>query len=101
MSTTNPPIRFAIYTRQSVERPSDLSSCEAQFERCQLMIRDQSDGLEWIGTRFDDEGQSGGTLDRPAMNRLRKLIAARKVDRVYATALDRLSRRVVDLTMLI
>jgi len=26
--------------------------------------------LHWVGERFDDEGRSGATLDRPAMRRL-------------------------------
>ncbi len=28
------PIRYAIYTRQSVEKLADFSSCQAQFDTC-------------------------------------------------------------------
>ena len=36
MSCSDPsPIRYAIYTRQSVERLEDFSSCQAQFMTCE------------------------------------------------------------------
>lgn len=99
MPTGDLPIRYAIYTRQSVERPADFSSCEAQFDKCEARAKDQN--LEWVGERFDDQGISGGTLDRPALARLRKLVASGGVDRVYVTAMDRLSRRAFDLIALL
>ena len=102
MSTSrSSPIRYAIYTRQSVERPSDLSSCEAQFTKCQLHAEHAGqEQLVWVGQRFDDEGESGGTLDRPALTRLRALAQSRGVDRIYIAALDRLARRVYDMIFL-
>jgi site-specific DNA recombinase len=45
---------------------------------------------------FKDEGYSGSTLDRPEMQRLRKVIDLGGIDRVYAVALDRLSRNMHD-----
>jgi site-specific DNA recombinase len=45
-----------------------------------------------VEERFDDEGYSGATLDRPALRRLRKLIWSDTVDRVVVHRLDRLSR---------
>ena len=97
MPSHGPPIRYAIYTRQSVERPTDFSSCDAQFDNCQSFIdQRKNESLAWVSVRFDDEGESGGTLDRPAMNRLRKLVQSRGVDRIYVTALDRLAREVGD-----
>ena len=53
-----------------------------------------------MGQRFDDEGESGGTLDRPALTRLRALAQSGGVDRIYITALDRLARRVHDMILL-
>lgn len=98
MSGTGPTLRYAIYTRQSVERPLDFSSCEAQFATCQEFAhRSQKENLVWIGQRFDDEGESGSTLDRPALLRLRELVRTGGVDRIYITALDRLARRLYDL----
>ena len=45
--------------------------------------------------RFDDEGYSGATTDRPALQRLLALVRARKVDLVVIHRLDRLSRSVL------
>jgi DNA invertase Pin-like site-specific DNA recombinase len=98
MSMADRPIRYAIYTRQSVEKPAAFSSCEAQFDKCTGAA--SGENLQWVGMRFDDEGVSGGSLDRPALNRLRKLVAAGGVDRIYVSALDRLSRRAFDLIAL-
>lgn len=94
--------RFAIYTRQSAEPRDGLSSCEAQFQSCLRYAQaEPSAGNVWIGERFDDEGISGRTLDRPALNRLRERVKAGMIDRVYATALDRYSRNVTDTIQLL
>jgi len=92
------PIRYAIYTRQSVEKLADFTSCDAQFHTC----RDTADtvggpNLIWCGQRFDDEGQSGATLDRPAMRKLRKVVDLGGVDIIYAVALDRINPMAVEL----
>jgi len=42
---------------------------------------------------YVDEGRSGATLARPALERLRDAVAAGEVDRVYVHAPDRLARR--------
>jgi len=92
--------RYAIYTRQSSEPRDGLSSCEAQFHTCLTFAQAEADGA-WIGERFDDEGVSGATLSRPAMNRLRDRLKAGDIKRVYAVALDRLSRSVRDTSALL
>jgi DNA invertase Pin-like site-specific DNA recombinase len=99
MPAAGQPIRYAIYTRQSVDKPADFSSSKAQFDTCHA--RAQAENLQWVGERFDDRGESGGTLDRPALTRLRKLVAYGGVDRVYVSAIDRLSRRAFDLIALL
>src|ERR1700704_111868 len=43
--------------------------------------------------QFRDEGYSGATLIRPALERLRDVIAAGAVDRVYVHSPDRLARK--------
>src|SRR2546428_9733584 len=43
--------------------------------------------------QFLDEGYSGATLIRPALERLRDVIAAGAVDRVYVHSPDRLARK--------
>ena len=100
MPAQGQPIRYAIYTRQSVERPADFSSCDAQFMKCRSFA-DRDTNTAWIGERFDDEGESGGSLERPALTRLRVLIQSGGVKCIYVTALDRLARRVYDLIALL
>ena len=53
-------------------------------------------GARWIAERFDDEGVSGRTLDRPALNRLRERICEGEINIVYTVAMDRLSRSLRD-----
>jgi len=93
---------YAIYTRQSLDKGDEFSSCEAQFVTCRDFAGKPGEPwLHWIGERFDDEGRSGATLDRPAMCRLRQVIKKGGIHRLYAVALDRLSRNVKDaLTLL-
>ena len=89
----NNVIRYAIYTRQSVEKIDDLGSCEVQFITCHDHAQATGEpNLHWTGQRFDDDGYSGATLDRPAMRRLRRVIDLGGIDRLYAVALDRLIR---------
>lgn len=94
--------RFAIYTRQSSEPRDGLSSCETQFHICDELAKAESGPSdEWIGERFDDLGISGRTLDRPALTRLRERIKSGQIHRVYAVAIDRLSRSVGDTVRLL
>jgi len=89
----NNVIRYASYTRQSVEKDDRLSSCEVQFMTCRDFACAAGEAnLHWTGQRFDDDGYSGATLDRPAMRKLRKVIDLGGIDRLYAVALDRLTR---------
>ena len=92
----------AIYTRQSRSSNADFSSCEAQLSVClKFVMARVCDGWVWNGKRYDDEGQSGETLDRPGLQRLLADVRAGKVDRVVVHRLDRLSRRLVDCTALL
>lgn len=94
-------IRYAIYTRQSVEKLADFSSCQAQFHTCQDFAQATGEpNLHWCGQRFDDEGQSGATLDRSAMRKLRKVVDLGGVNRIYAVALDRITRSMRDAVVL-
>lgn len=101
-SSPSGPIRYAIYTRQSVEGLYDFSSCQAQFLLCQEHVRNSGEpNLTWIGSRLDDEGFSGATLERPAMQKLRKVVDLGGIQRVYAVVLDRLSRNMRDTVTLL
>jgi DNA invertase Pin-like site-specific DNA recombinase len=59
--------------------------------------------LGWvlIAERFDDEGYSGATLGRPALDRLLAHVSRGLVDRVIVHRLDRLSRSLRDCAKLL
>tara|TARA_Y100001933_G_scaffold247785_1_gene280987 strand:- start:111 stop:1379 length:1269 start_codon:yes stop_codon:yes gene_type:complete len=93
--------RFAIYTRRSAEPRDGLSSCDAQFQTClDFATAESAPKAAWVEERFDDKSVSGRTLDRPALNRLRRRLSKRDVDVVYAVAMDRLSRTLRDVVVL-
>lgn len=92
----------AIYTRQSRTSPGDFSSCEAQLSACLSFVMARlGDGWVWNGKRYDDEGQSGETLDRPGLQRLLADVRAGQIGRVVVHRLDRLSRRIIDCASLL
>jgi len=102
--TSKRQIRCAIYTRKSTEEglEQDFNSLDAQREACEAYVASQkSEG--WIALRehFDDGGFSGGTLERPALQRLLKEIEAQKVDVVVVYKIDRLSRSLMDFAKLV
>ena len=72
-----------------------------QFDQCAAFIRSQQ-GVGWVlvGDRFDDEGYSGASLDRPAFRHLRDLARSGGVDRIVIYRLDRLSRNLRDFVTL-
>ncbi len=97
-------IRCAIYTRQSVVRPNDtdFTSCDAQREACPELVRARApDGWTALDERFNDVGESGATIERPALTRRLARVAAGGVDRVVVHRLHRLTRSVSDWTNLV
>jgi DNA invertase Pin-like site-specific DNA recombinase len=67
-------VRCAVYTRQSVKRAGDdpaVTSCAIQRTRCTEFIRSKTwDYWYPIAEGFDDEGESGATLERPGLAKL-------------------------------
>ena len=66
-------LRCAIYTRKSSEEglEQEFNSLHAQREACEAYIASQrSEGWVLVRDQYDDGGISGGTLDRPALQRL-------------------------------
>ena len=93
------PIRCAIYTRQSTEEGLDqeFSSLDAQRESARAYIKSQaSHGWICLSTKYDDGGFTGGTMERPALQRLLADIQAGQVDCVVVYKVDRLSRSLLD-----
>jgi DNA invertase Pin-like site-specific DNA recombinase len=76
-------LRCAIYTRKSSEEGLEqaFTSLHAQREACAAFILSQKhEGWTVLPTLYDDGGFSGGTIDRPALQRLLGDIAEGKVD---------------------
>lgn len=88
-------VRCAIYTRKSSEEglEQDFNSLDAQFEACAAYVKSQaSEGWLLTKERYDDGGISGGTLERPGLNRLLMDIGAGRIDIVVVYKVDRLTR---------
>ncbi|MCB1498538.1 MAG: recombinase family protein [Bauldia sp.] len=97
-------LRCAIYTRKSSEEGLDMefNSLDAQREACEAFIASQkSEGWVELADRYDDGGFSGGTLERPALERLLADIEDRRVDVVVVYKIDRLSRSLMDFAKLV
>jgi site-specific DNA recombinase len=87
-----PEILAALYARVSSEQQADEHTIDSQVAA--LRTRVTEDGLLLPTEReFLDEGYSGATLVRPALERLRDLIATGGIDRLYVHSPDRLARR--------
>lgn len=86
----------ALYLRVSTEEQArEGLSLSVQEERCREAAL--ADGAEQVRV-FRDDGYSGTTLDRPALQEL--LASLEAVDVVYVWKLDRLSRSVRDMANL-
>ena len=96
--------RCAIYTRKSVLGRFDpeYNSIETQRDVCSAYIKSQAHrGWREIATRYDDLGQSGGTLERPAMQQLVRDVEHGAVDVVVLYKIDRLTRSLRDFMRLL
>ena len=102
-----PPVRktrCAIYTRVSTDERLDMefNSLDAQREAGAAYVESQKhEGWIPVGDRYDDGGYSGGTLERPALQRLLRDIEAGRIDVVVVYKIDRLSRSLMDFAKLV
>lgn len=97
-------VRCAIYTRKSSEEglEQNFNSLDAQREACSAYILSQaSEGWSALPDRYDDGGLSGGSLDRPALQRLLCDVSAGKVDIIVVYKVDRLTRSLLDFSKLV
>jgi DNA invertase Pin-like site-specific DNA recombinase len=101
----NTPIRrCAIYTRKSSEEglQQDFNSLHAQREACEAFIRSQAgEGWKLIQTAYDDGGLSGGTMERPALQKLLANIRQDSIDVVVVYKVDRLTRSLADFARIV
>ncbi|HEY1613381.1 MAG TPA: recombinase family protein [Rhizomicrobium sp.] len=102
--STKKQVRCAIYTRKSTEEglEQDFNSLDAQRESCHAYIASQRpEGWMALADRYDDGGFSGGTLERPALQRLMADIEAGRIDVIVVYKIDRLSRSLMDFARLV
>jgi site-specific DNA recombinase len=83
---------IALYARVSSEQQAERSTIESQVAALrELAVADGHTVLP--GDVYTDEGFSGATLARPALERLRDRVAEGAIDIVYVHHPDRLARR--------
>src|SRR6185437_14630042 len=79
----------------------EFNSLDAQREAAEAYIHSQRhQGWTLIEDGYDDGGYSGGSLDRPGVQRLLADIQAGRVDCVVVYKVDRLSRSLLDFARL-
>jgi DNA invertase Pin-like site-specific DNA recombinase len=96
--------RCAIYTRKSSEEglEQDFNSLHAQREACEAFIKSQAgEGWRLVKAAYDDGGLSGGTMERPALQRLLADISEGLIDVVVVYKVDRLTRSLTDFAKMV
>ena len=97
-------IRCAIYTRKSSEEglEQEFNSLDAQREACEAYIASQKhEGWVLLPEYYDDGGISGGTLKRPALQRLMAKIDDGDINQIVVYKIDRLTRSLPDFAKLV
>ncbi len=101
---TGKPVRCAIYTRVSTDQglDQDFNSLDAQYGAADAYIRSQAHAA-WtlVRSRYADGGFSGGSTDRPALQRLLADVKTGKVDVIVVYKVDRLTRSLADFAKLV
>ncbi len=88
--------KIAIYSRKS-KFTGKGESIENQVDICKSRIKAQyPDISEKDILVFEDEGFSGGNMNRPKFKEMMKLVKENKLRAIYSYRLDRISRSVVD-----
>src|SRR5271170_319674 len=102
--TTQRRLRGAMYTRVSTEQglEQDFNSLDAQREACEAYIKSQAhEGWRLVRDRYDDGGFSGGSMERPALQKLLIDVQARRIDVIVVYKVDRLTRSLADFAKLV
>jgi DNA invertase Pin-like site-specific DNA recombinase len=97
-------VRCAIYTRKSSEEglEQEFNSLHAQREACAAYVASQKhEGWVLVPGDYDDGGLSGGSLERPALQRLLEDVRAGVVDQIVVYKIDRLTRSLADFARIV
>ncbi|MCS6103439.1 recombinase family protein [Clostridium botulinum] len=88
-------MKVAIYTRKS-KFTEEGESIENQIKMCIKYAETMLEAAEY--EIYEDEGFSGGNIDRPKFKKMMKDIKAKKFTHLICYRLDRISRNVADFT---
>lgn len=97
-------LRCAVYTRKSTEDglEQEFNSLDAQREACEAYVLSQASlGWKLVPSPYDDGGISGGTMERPALQRLLRDIRSGLVEVVVVYKIDRLTRSLADFAKMV
>jgi site-specific DNA recombinase len=89
---SQPGVRAAVYARVSSDQQVQDRTIASQVEALQERLHQEGLALD-PELSFIDDGYSGATLVRPALERLRDLAALGGLERLYVYAPDRLARK--------
>jgi DNA invertase Pin-like site-specific DNA recombinase len=97
-------LRCAIYTRVSSDQglEQDFNSLQAQREAAEAYIKSQAhEGWRLRREAYDDGGFSGGSMERPALQRLLAEVKEKHIDIIVVYKVDRLTRSLADFAKLV
>ena len=84
-------VQVALYARVSSEPQAEANTIQSQLSALRERIAADGFALPTV-LEFVDEGYSGATLVRPALERLRDVAAVGGLDRLYVHCPDRFAR---------
>lgn len=96
--------RCAVYTRKSSEEGLEqaFNSLHAQREACEAYVKSQAhEGWRLVKAPYDDGGFSGGSMERPALQRLLQEVASGRINVVVVYKVDRLTRSLADFARIV
>jgi site-specific DNA recombinase len=92
-----------LYAR--LDRPGPRTGLQLprrQREASEAYIKSQAhEGWRLIRDHYDDGGFSGGSMDRPALQKLLIDVQARRIDVIVVYKVDRLTRSLADFAKLV
>ena len=98
-------LRCAIYTRVSSDAglEQDFNSLDNQREAAEAYVRSQAhEGWTRSGAiAYDDGGFSGGSMERPALQKLLADVQTGRIDVIVVYKVDRLTRSLADFAKLV
>jgi len=86
-------MKIAIYSRKSIETDTG-ESIKNQINMCQDYFNRQYENCTF--EVFQDEGFSGGNINRPSFQRMMELARIRQFDVIAVYKIDRIARNIVD-----